>query len=55
MPSVPYMGPYVVLDHEELEWLKRKLAGDLRPTAVAIREKVVIALNCDPKFRQPHE
>jgi hypothetical protein len=53
--GIPYHGPYVVLDHEELEWLKMRLAGDRRPTAVKIRDKVVEALNSDPKFRQPHE
>jgi hypothetical protein len=52
--GVPYHGPYVVLDHEELEWLKMRLAGDRRPTAIAIREKVKTALESDPKLRQPH-
>lgn len=55
--SQPYHGPWAVLSVEEMEALLEATHHREPPTARALytaREKLRVAVNANPKFREPH-
>lgn len=53
--SEPYHGPHVILDREEVEYLRRYTESARDEIGKRIESKFNVMLKSSPRFIKPHE